>query len=146
MKRFLLLPVFLVLLACHKNKPPKIPFNPPLSNVWRWISVTVPGGLRQPAKDSAVLLVLDRDSAFNVAINGVYGPAGHYHINPDSNFMTFSVPPVLYSDSLRLCGTCALTVSADTITLKAPAANPTNYGLFTFVRPNPIPPCINCSL
>lgn len=135
----------LVLFACHKKTPNK-PANQPLSNVWRWTSYSLPGGgLRQPAPDSPVYLVLDRDSAALTYIYYSIASVAYYHINRDSSFMTFSGPLLLSRDSLKLCTSCALTVSGNTITLQAPTANPANYGVFTFVRPNPMPPCINCS-
>jgi len=133
-----------VLFACHKAQ--KKPAYPPLSNVWRWTSYSLPGGgLRQPAPDSPVFLVLTGDSTSEVSIDGLLGSLGYFHINRDSSFMTFSIPPMLTRDSLKLCASCALTISGDTITLQRPTANPTNYGVFTFVRPNPMPSCINCS-
>ena len=134
----------LVLFACHKAQ--KKPVYPSLSNVWRWTSYRLPGGgLRQPDRDSPVYLVLSNDSVSDVFIDGYLGSFSHYHINRDSSFMTFSVPVLLTRDSLALCTSCALTVSGDTVTLQLPTANPSNYGMFTFVRPNPMPPCINCS-
>ena len=142
----LLLTTF-VLFACHKNKAPKKPVNPPLSNVWRWTSYSLPGGgLRQPARDSAVFLALNGDSTAVTFVSGSIVSVAYFHINPDSTFMTFSFPVLLSGDSLKLCTSCALTISPDTITLQAPVANPSNYGVFTFVRPNPMPSCLNCSL
>ena len=135
----------LILLACHKTQ--KKPVYPSLSNVWRWVSYSQPGGPLKPSGDSAVFLVLTSDSTWEVFIGGLLGSPGYYQINRDSSFMTFSTPALLYlsPDSLKLCTACAMTISRDTITLQWPTANPTNYGVFTFARPNPMPSCINCS-
>lgn len=147
MRPFLaILLIALTLFACHKGHE-KSSSLPPYKG-WRWVSYSLPGGgLLQPARDSTAILYLYGDSSFNILVNNYLLSWGSYTMNRDSGFMTFSTPALLYPpDSLRLCTGCALTISRDTITLRPPLANPTNYGTFTFVRSDAVPACINCSL
>jgi len=123
--------------ACEKNThQPK----PPVFHTvqWRWTSYTLPGagnGSFQPARDSTVILFLDGDSSFNIRVNGSLLSAGYYHTTPDSVQMNFSTPALVYpNSSLRLCTTCALTVSKDSLTLRPPLASQGNGSTFIFVK------------
>ncbi|HLZ88818.1 MAG TPA: hypothetical protein VKQ52_16300 [Puia sp.] len=125
--------------ACHKGaKKPTIPT--PLYSQWQWVSYSIPPGPNgnelRPAKDSLVLLFMDADSNFNIRINDSLVSAGYYKISADSTDMYLTPAALLYPpDSLRLCTACSLSIVGDTLRLRAPFANPTNYGTFTFAKP-----------
>jgi hypothetical protein len=106
---------------------------------WQWTSYTLPGAGNnslKPARDSTVILFLDGDSSFNIRINDSLVSAGYYHTTPDSAQMNFSTPALVYpGNGLRLCTTCDLTVSKDTLTLRPPLANALNGNIFIFIKP-----------